>query len=103
MILVKKKNFEIGIKECGSFYWKPEWCGVNDNFFKVQNGRGFQFINCWSYYVLTRIELFFLKWIFYIKIEPELLSGETPMRYVEFKKTHLELMDVPHGSWNDKN
>ena len=103
MKLVDKEKFEIGIRKSGKWYWKPEWCGANDNFFRVENGRKFKYINCWSYFVMTTIQLFFLKWIFYIQIKPKLISGERPMRYVKFKDTHLDLMDIAHGSWADSD
>lgn len=102
MVLVNKERFEIGIiKRRGEWYWKPEWCGSKSNFHKHENGKDFKFINTWSYYILTNIQLFFLCWIFYITIKPELISGNIPQKYVEFEKTHLVLFNVPEENWND--
>lgn len=104
--IVSHEKFEIGINWINwrSCYWKPKWDLHNDNFHKIENGREFKFINSWSYFVPTTIKLFFLKFIFYIKIKPKLISGDPryPQRYVEFEQTHLHLMDIPHGSWADK-
>ncbi len=102
MILIKKENWEIGITRGSVRYWKPTTCGVMDNFHKLENGRDFKFVNTWSYYVQTLIQIFWLKYIFYVKITPKLLSGKTPQRYVKFEDTHLDLLDLPHGSWKDE-
>jgi hypothetical protein len=101
MILKKKETWEIGITTSAITYWKPTTCGQLDNFFKVKNGKDFKFLNTWSYYVPTFIQIFWLRWIFYIKITPKLISGEEPVRYVKFEDTHLEIMDVPKGNWDD--
>lgn len=104
MTIINKQRFEVGIHKSGKWYWRPEWSGSVDNFFKVQNGRDFKFINTWSYFIPTTIQLFFLKWIFYIQIKPELISGSHPMKYVPFDETHLALMDdIKDGSWADKD
>jgi len=104
MKLVNKKRFEIGIHRSGKLYWRPEWSGATDNFFRVENGKHFQYINTWSYLVPTTIQLFWFRWIFYIQIKPERISGEQPMKYVKFEETHLALMDdVKDGKWSDKD
>lgn len=102
MKIVNKPKFEIGIHKSGKWYWKPEWCLHNANFHKVENGVEFKFINTWSYFVPTVIQLFIFKLIFYIEIKPELISGnpEFPQRYVKLEDTHLALMDTPVGSWD---
>lgn len=102
MKLVSKNRFEIGIHKAGAWYWRPTWSGGCDNFHSMENGVGFMFVNTRSYFVQTTIQLFFLKFIFYIKIKPELLSGELPCRYVRIEDTHLDLLSLPHGSWADK-
>lgn len=102
MILIKKEHWEIGITRGSHRYWKPTTCGVRDNFFMVENGYKFKYLNTWSCYVHTLIQVFWLKFIFYVKIKPEIISGKEPMRYVKFEDTHLELMDIPKGSWKDK-
>lgn len=84
-------------------YWKPEWSGYKENFHKMENGKGFKFVNTWSYMIPTTIQVFFLKWIFYIKIKPKLISGDPkyPQKYVKFEQTHLSAMGLPEGNWND--
>jgi hypothetical protein len=99
--IIDKERFEIGIHKSGKVYWKPEWCVHIHCFHKVENGRGFKYINTWTYYIPTTIQLFWLKFIFYIKLKPKLISGDKPIKYVEFDKTHLSLMDLPEGSWSD--
>jgi hypothetical protein len=102
MRIVNKPRFEIGIKKAGTIYWRPTWCGSADNFHKMENGREFKFVNTWSYFVLTTIQLFWLKWIFYIQIKPEIISGEYPMKYVPFEDTHLAIMNIKDGKWTDQ-
>lgn len=101
MKIVSKEKFEIGLHKAGSWYWKPQWCGFNDNLHTLENGTDFKFVNVRSYFVMTTIQLFFLKFIFYIQIKPKLISGENPMRYVKFEDTHLNLLDIPQGKWSD--
>lgn len=101
MILIKKETWEIGITRCSVRYWKPTTCGSQENFFSLENGRDFKFVNVRSYYINTLIQLYWLKWILYIKIKPKLLSGAEPLRYVKFEDTHFELMGIPKGNWND--
>lgn len=102
MKIVNKERFEIGVHKSGQWYWRPEWSGFNDNFHTMENGLGFKFMNVRSYFVMTTIQMFFLKFIFYIKIKPELISGKgPPQRYVRIEETHLDLMDTPHGKWSD--
>lgn len=102
MKIVDKKMFEIGIHKSGKWYWKPEWSGGCDNFHSVENGLGFKFINTRSYFVMTTIQLFWLRFIFYIRIKPECISGEgPPQRYVPIEDTHLGLVNTPHGKWSD--
>ena len=103
MILIKKEKFEIGTKSTSVWSLKPEWNTINCNYFRVQNGKDFKFINTWSYFIPTEIRLYFLIWIFYIKIKPKRISSETPSRYVRFEDTHLELLNIPHGKWSDEN
>lgn len=103
MRLVDKEKFEIGVRKTQKWYWKPKWSGANSNFVRVQNGRDFKYINTWSYFILTTIQLFFLGWVVYINIKPKLIGGELPIRYVKFENTHLNLMDIPQGSWYDDN
>lgn len=102
MKLINKERFEIGIHKSGRWYWKPTWSGGSDNFHSMENGLGFKFVNTRSYLVMTTICLFFLKLIIYIKIKPELLSGELPCRYVKIEDTHLGLLNLPHGKWSDE-
>lgn len=101
MILIKRENWEIGIVRTSHRYWKLETCGVMDNFHKIENGTDFKFINARSYYMNTCIEIFWLKFKFYVLIKPKLISGNIPQRYVKFEDTHLDLLDIPHGNWND--
>ena len=102
MVIVNKKHVEIGILKSGQFNWKAEWCNHLDNLHRVENGKDFKFLNTWSCYVPTTIQLFWLKFIFYIKIKPEVISGKTPIKLVKFEDTHLQLMNLPEGNWNDK-
>lgn len=102
MKIVEKVNFEIGIKKINGFYRKPTWSGAKSSFHSMDNGKDFKFVNTKSYYVTTTIQLFVFWWVIYLQIKPELLSGKLPIRYVEFKDTHLDLMDIPHGNWDDK-
>lgn len=102
MKIVNKEKFEIGIHKSGRWYWSPTWCGHSTNFHSMENGWQFKFVNTRSYFVITTIQLFFLKFIFYLKIKPELISGEFPSRYVMLEDTHLNLLDLPHGKWTDK-
>lgn len=101
MILLKKETYEIGITRCGVRYWKPTTCGHLGNFHTIENGKDFKFVNTQSFYIPTLIQLYWLKWILYVKITPKLLSGKEPIRYVKFEDTHLELLDLPKGNWND--
>jgi hypothetical protein len=102
MRIVNKEKFEIGIHKSGRWYWRPTWCGSNDNFHTIENGKNYKFVNTRSYFVMTTIQLFWLRFIFYIQIKPKLISGEgTPQRYVPIEETHLELLDLPHGKWSD--
>lgn len=102
MVTLKRhRHFEIGINKSGKWYWKPQWGGTRENFHKMENGKGFKFMNTWSYYVPTSIELFWLKFIFYVKMKPRRVSGEKRIKYVDFKKTHLGVMDLPEGNWNE--
>ncbi len=103
MKLVSKEKFEIGINKAGAWYWKPVWEGANSNFHTVDNGYKFKYVNVESYFVLTLIQLFFLKWRLYIKIKPKKISGDVPCRYVKIEETHLSLMDIPHRKWSDKD
>jgi hypothetical protein len=101
MKIVNKERFEIGIHKSGKWYWKPTWSGGSDNFHSMENGKNFKFVNTRSYFVMTTISLFWLRFIFYIKIKPELISGEHPRRYVPIEETHLDLLNLPHGKWSD--
>lgn len=102
MILINKPKFEIGICKSGSMYWRPQWSGFNDNFHRLENGKDFKYMNTWSYFVMTTVQLFWLRFIFYIQIKPERISSEHPQKYVRFEDTHLTLMDdVKLGKWSD--
>ena len=102
MKLIKNKNFELGINWYKyKLHWKPTYVGHLDSFHKHNNGKGFKFTNTWSYYVPTMIQCFWLKFIIYIKIKPKLISGKKPIKYVRFDKTHLSMMDLPEGNWDD--
>ena len=102
MKILNRINFEIGINKIGAFYKKPITEATKSNFHTIDNGKDFKFINAKSYYVITSIRLYIFWWVIYLKIKPELLSGKVPIRYVEFKDTHLDLMNIPHGNWDDK-
>ena len=101
MILINRENVEVGVKWTGQFRWKPEWCGQLDNFHRVENGKDFRYVNTWSYYVPTLVQVYWLRFSIYVKIKPKLIGPEKPRRYVPFEDTHLELMDIPEGNWND--
>ena len=105
MIIKKHKNFEFGINRVKGepFHFKPVYCAHNKNFFKVENGKDFKWINTWAHYVPTTIQCFWFWWCIYFKVFPKNIGGKTPQRYVEFRKTHLELLDLPHGSWRDQD
>lgn len=99
--IINKETWEIGITRCSVRYWKPTTCGTLSNFHAIENGKDFKFVNTKSYYVNTLIQIYWLKWILYIKLKPKLLSGNTPIIYVKYENTHLDLMDLPQGNWND--
>lgn len=99
--IIERETWKIGITRSGHRYWKPTTCGQLDNFHSLENGKDFKFVNTRSYYIPTVIQIFWLKWILYIKITPKLLSGKEPQRYVKFEETHLDLLDLPKGNWND--
>lgn len=104
MKIVDNKSISIKIvkkPKCEKFRWKSHWESMNYNYFKVKNGKDFKYINTWSYYMPEVNRCFWLWWIVVIKIKPKLISGETPNRYVRFEDTHLELMDLPKGNWDD--
>lgn len=103
MKLISRKQFELGVhwKNRGKFYWRPEWSGSLSNYHRVENGKDFRFVNTWSYFIPTTIQLFIFNLIIYINIKPELISGEKPIKYVPFEETHLSLMNIPDGSWAD--
>lgn len=103
MKLLSKATFDITIGRAGHFYPKLTYCGVRENWHKHENGRDFQFINLWSYYIKTEYHIYWLWFRMCIILKPELLSGEVPQRYVRIEDTHLDLLNLPHGSWKDSN
>lgn len=106
MKIVNRETIEIGIsyRSGKPIYWKPEWCGTQENFHKLDNGKDFKFLNQWSYFVPIITQLFWLKFIFYIKIKPKLISGDPkyPSRLVRIEDTHLSVCELPHGSWDGR-
>ena len=103
MILKKHKNFKLVIcnPKGEPFHWKPVYSGSLHNYHRLENGKEFMFVNTWSYYIPVVISVYWLWWKLYIKIFPKLLSGKTPIKYVEFNKTHLPLLNLEEGSWRD--
>jgi len=103
MIIKETENFKLKINNVKGepFHWKPVWCGAKHNYHRVENGKDFKFINTWSYYIPIMNRVFWLWWCLSFTIKPKLISGKIPQRYVPLKDTHLELMDLPHGSWQD--
>lgn len=103
MIIKENEKFKLRIYNVNGepFHWKPVYDSINHNYHRLQNGKDFKFVNTWSYYMPITNRFFWLWWCLDFTIKPKLISGKTPNRYVEFRKTHLELMDLPHGSWKD--
>lgn len=103
MIIKENSNIKISIHRVKGepFHLRPICDCIKYNYHRIENGKDFKFINAWSYYIPIGNRFFWLWWCLTIKIKPTLLSGKAPIRYVDFKKTHLELLDLPHGSWRD--
>lgn len=102
---IERKSFSFTLKKLHKDEWsfKPSHYCALDNYHRIINGKGFKYINTWSYYIPTTINLCWLIFKLQIKIKPKLLSGKIPIRYVKYENTHLELMDLPQGNWDDKS
>jgi hypothetical protein len=83
-------------------FYNAIWECAGKNYNKYSESMTREFINTRPYYITTSIRLYIFFWVIYLKIKPELLGGKFPIRYIEFKDTHLDLMDIPHGNWDDK-
>lgn len=104
MRLFKHEYFEINAIRSGKgekWHWKPKIEMILLNFHKVENGKGFKYVNTWSYFLPGTIRVFWFGLLISLKLKSKLISGETPKKYVEFEKTHLELMGLPEGNWCD--
>lgn len=104
MILFKHQYFEITVNRSGKgekWHWKPIVEMMLSNFHKIENGKGFKYVNTWSYFTPRKIRVFWLGLLISLRLKPKLISGETPKKYVEFEKTHLDLLDLPEGNWSD--
>jgi len=104
MNLVNNENISIRIskKPKGSkFRRKPYWEAFKSCYWSVENGKDFKYVNCKSHYMPKVNRCFWMWWIIVVEIKPKLISGETPNKYVRFEDTHLQLMDLPEGSWKD--
>lgn len=104
MIIKENERFTFKIYNVKGepFHLKPIYDSINHSYHRMENGKDFKFVNTWSYYIPVAVRMFFLWWCFDFSIKPRLLSGKTPSRYVDIKDTHLQLMGLPHGSWQDK-
>jgi hypothetical protein len=101
MKFIKNEYFEIGLKKSKQWTWKPSPENTLHNYHKLVNGKGFKFVNTRSYFVPILIRIFWLNILFYMELKPKMISGYKPIRYVKYEDTHLELMDLPQGNWDD--
>ena len=103
MRLFENKNIRITLQRYKyRFHWKLYSEAVQKSYHRHENGKNFQWINSYAYFIPTEIYFYWMGFRIWIQLKPKLLSGKTPVRYVDLKKTHLELLNLPHGSWQDK-